>query len=78
RRKMSLSTLTRKRPRIKAVDVHWCIDNVANLSVQTFAITFKHYDRQHCHSRYNIILDSHIPEEHKSRLQDEFEHGEKP
>ncbi|KAG0988240.1 hypothetical protein G6F28_009828 [Rhizopus arrhizus] len=73
RRKTSLSTSTRKRTRIKAADVHWCIDNVANLSVQTFAITFKHYDRQHCHSRYNITLDSHIPEEHRSRLQDEFE-----
>ncbi|KAG1090451.1 hypothetical protein G6F39_010512 [Rhizopus arrhizus] len=72
-RKTSLSTSTRKRTRIKAADVHWCIDNVANLSVQTFAITFKHYDRQHCHSRYNITLDSHIPEEHRSRLQDEFE-----
>ncbi|KAG1532444.1 hypothetical protein G6F51_013102 [Rhizopus arrhizus] len=73
RRKTSLSTSTRKRTRIKSADVHWCIDNVANLSVQTFAITFKHYDRQHCHSRYNIMLDSHIPEEHRSRLQDEFE-----
>ncbi|ORE01110.1 hypothetical protein BCV72DRAFT_217923, partial [Rhizopus microsporus var. microsporus] len=49
------------------------INNVTELSVKTFANMFKHYDRQHCYSRYSMILDSLVPEEHRGRLQGEFE-----
>jgi hypothetical protein len=73
KRRMSSSTSIKKQTRIKAADVDWCINNVVNLSAKTFASTFKHSDRQYCHARYRLILESHIQEEHRGRLQDKFE-----
>ena len=69
----SSSMSIKKQIRIKAADVDWCINNAVNLSVKTFASMFKHSGRQHCHARYRLILESHIQEERRGRLQDEFE-----
>lgn len=73
KRKTSTSTTVKKRTRIKAADVEWCINSATNLSVKAFALAFKYSDRQYCHARYKLILESHIQDEHRSRLQDEFE-----
>ncbi|ORY97441.1 hypothetical protein BCR43DRAFT_489776, partial [Syncephalastrum racemosum] len=58
----------RKRP---PCDAQWCLDNINDLSVKSFATAFSMADRVYAHARYKNILAKYAPNEHKKRLLEE-------
>ncbi|KAI9353969.1 hypothetical protein BD770DRAFT_302752, partial [Pilaira anomala] len=58
-----------KRPRVLAVDSSWCLRNKESLNVISFAKEFGYVDQTKCHARYRVILENHLPQEDKLRLQ---------
>lgn len=72
KRKNATLATGKKRTRVLAVDSSWCLNNIESLSVMSFAREFKHKDQRYCHSRYNTIIEDHIPPEEQPRLRDDF------
>lgn len=77
KRKNATLTTRKKRTRVLAVDSSWCVNNIESLSVMSFAREFKHKDQHYCHSRYNTIIENHIPQEEQPRLRDDFNNWKK-
>lgn len=77
KRKSATMTEKKKRQRVLAVDSSWCLDNIENLSIMSFARKFQHKDQNYCHSRYSTIIENHIPEEQRSRLKDDLKNWRK-
>jgi hypothetical protein len=77
KRKNATLTSRKKRPRVLAVDVSWCVNSTESLSVMAFARQFKHSDQNYCHFHYKSTIENYIPQEEQSRLNDDFNNWRK-
>ncbi|KAG1117398.1 hypothetical protein G6F42_013449 [Rhizopus arrhizus] len=53
-------------------DAQWCLDNIDDLSIKSFATNFSMSDRMYATTRYKNILTKYAPTDHKERLLQEL------
>lgn len=53
-------------------DAQWCLDNINDLSIKSFATNFSMSDRMYATTRYKNILTKYAPTDHKERLLQEL------
>ena len=68
----STNTPPRKKQRILAADVQWCIDNRTTLTLKSFAEKFSLLDKQYAVSRYTSIIHTFHLKADQERLQTEL------
>jgi hypothetical protein len=49
-------------------DAQWCLNNINELSLKSFAVNFSLYDRMYAHTRYKNIITKNVPAEQKGSL----------
>ncbi|KAI8967868.1 hypothetical protein BDF20DRAFT_828470 [Mycotypha africana] len=67
----------RKKQRILAADIQWCVDNKDTMTLNSFAENFSLLDKQYTISRYTSIINSRHLVLERERLQTEFDNLKK-
>ncbi|CAO3658616.1 unnamed protein product [Rhizopus stolonifer] len=68
----SINSPPKKKQRVIAADIHWCISNRDSLTLKSFADEFGLLDRQYAVARYTSIIDNRHFADDQEQLQSEL------